>query len=516
MQQSSSAARWAAAVCLMGLAGAARSAPAADSHGVTAVQSIAPLTVGDEPIVVTEHTIQTPKGPLTYEARVGRMPVRSAETGEVRGRIFFVAYVVPAKHGAPPRPLTFAWNGGPGSPSSILHLQGVGPRRIDKDHMIDNPDSPLATTDLVFMDAMETGFSRPEKPEFASEFCTLRGDVTATAEFIRSYRARFRQVDQPVFIAGESYGVFRAASLADFMTDRGDRLDGVLLISGDFPNVRQPVAFYDAMHIPARVAIAFHWKRLPPELLKDYAATMRAATDWVDKTYLPALECLDCQSAEARDKIAVDLARWIGMRPDQVDRKTLVVHAQHFMEDFFDGDKTRVLDEEDARTLQDEISWMGPPAVIDSYLRSELGYATDLTYSGLETGYTSSPGGKFRSAGAQFSYDTGMPKADDKLGRETGEVTYVARYNPPWMQNAMERAKKLKIFVATGRYDPLNMCEGDVKAVAQLPADLSSRIENHCYEGGHIMYMDAQARPMFLGDFSRFIRDTASGGSQRN
>lgn len=522
-------AAWQVAVCLGCLAWAsgaiqAGTAPQGDlasqtggAHPAEAGiprDSLAPLIAGDETIVISQHTIQTAHGPLTYEARIGRLPIRSAQTGEVRGRIFFVAYVLPRKHGELSRPLTFAWNGGPLVASSIIHMQGLGPRRIDKDHMVDNPDTLLASSDLVFMDAMETGFSRPEKPEFAQEFFTLRGDVAATAEFIRAYRTRFRQVDQPVFIAGESYGVFRAAALADFMTDRGDRLDGVMLISGDFPNVRQPVAFYDAMHIPARVATAFHWKRLPPEWQRDYADTMKAATDWVEKSYLPALQSLDSLTPEAREKIATELARWIGMRPEQVDRKTLVVHAKHFLEDFFDGDKTKTLDGEDARTLEGEVSWFGPESVIDTYLRSELGYATNLTYSGVETGYTASPGPKFMSPGAQFSYDIGMPKADDKLSEQTYEVTYVARDNPPWMQNALERAKKLKVFVSTGRFDPLNMCEGDVQAVAQLPAEMASRIQNHCYEAGHISYMDAQARPLFLADLGRFVRETAAAAMQ--
>jgi Serine carboxypeptidase len=503
---------WRAAACFIvsvACVGAVLAKPATP-QAPSAFHDMPPLTIGEEPIVVSRHTIQSVKGPLSYEARIGRLPIRSAQTGEVHGQIFFVAYVVTPEEGAPPRPLTFAWNGGPGSASSIIHMYGLGPRRIDKDHMIDNAETLLATSDLVFMDAMETGFSRPTKAEYEPEFFTLRGDVAATAEFIRVYRARFRQVDQPVFIAGESYGVFRAAALADFMTDRGDKLDGAILISGDIPNVRQSVAFYDAMHIPARVATAFHWKRLPPELLQDYAATMRQANTWVEETYLPALEHLDSLTPQAREEIAVDLARWIGMRPDQVDRKTLVVHGGHFLEDFFDGDKTRTLDGEDARTVQDEVSWTGPPGVIDAYLRGELGYATDLTYSNFETGYMPTPGPKFRSGGSQFSYDTGMSKADDTLSEKTGDVTYIARDNPPWIQNAMGRYEKLKVFVATGRYDPLNMCEGDVKVTAQLPPALSGRIQNHCYEGGHIMYEDLKARPGFLADLAHFVKETVA------
>jgi hypothetical protein len=106
-----------------------------------------------------------------------------------------------------------------------------------------------------------------------------------------------------------------------------------------------------------------------------------------------------------------------------------------------------------------------------------------------------------------------MSKTDEALSEKFYEVTYTARNNPPWMQTAMTRDKKLKVFVATGRYDPLNMCEGDVKVVAQLPADLSSRIQNHCYEGGHIMYTDPQARPKFLSDLAHAIRDMVAGSS---
>jgi len=126
---------------------------------------------GDEPIVVTEHRIQTAHGALPYEARAGRLPIRSEQTGEIRGFIFFVAYVVTAS----------------------------GPRRRTKAGMVDNPETLLADSDLVFYDALETGFSRPAAPEYAPEFLNTQGDVAVTAEFIRAYRARFRAIGQPLW-----------------------------------------------------------------------------------------------------------------------------------------------------------------------------------------------------------------------------------------------------------------------------------------------------------------------------
>src|SRR5882757_4779821 len=182
----------------------------ADAPAKASSRLLPPIASGDEPVVVTEHRIETARGPLLYEARTGRLAIRSAETGEVRGYIFFVAYV--GKSNGPRRPITFAWNGGPTVASAIVHMEGLGPRRRTKSGVVDNAETLLADSDLVFYDALETGFSRPAKPEFAAEFLNLQGDVAATAEFIRAYRARFRTVDQPLFIAGESYGVFRANS----------------------------------------------------------------------------------------------------------------------------------------------------------------------------------------------------------------------------------------------------------------------------------------------------------------
>jgi hypothetical protein len=475
-------------------------------------QVIAPLVQGDEPIVISQHTVQTVDGPLTYEAQIGRLAIRRGDNGEVQGYIFFVAYRVRPKGGVP-RPITFAWNGGPLVPSSIIHLGGIGPRMMVGNHIEDSPETLLRSTDLVFMDAMETGFSRPAMDKYASDFFTLRGDVSATAEFIRAFRTRLRATDQPVFVAGESYGVFRAAALSDFMVDRGDRLDGTILISGDFPNVPQPIAFYDAMHVPARAATAYYYKRLPPDLMKNRAATMKAVVDWATNVYQPALEHLDTLSDAQKTKIIAQLARYTGMRPEDISRKTLVLHANRFIANFMGSDGDNPLSEEDTRELAAKENLKGSPQALDHYLRGELGYNTDLSYSWIEEdGYRPEPGPKLRTAGDQFDYDLPIPSDDWAASLKYEEVTWIARDNPPWMPDALRRDRKLRVFVATGRFDPLNMCEGDARVTAQLPPDQRARVENHCYESGHVIYADRAARPQLLGDLSRFIAKTLTAG----
>jgi carboxypeptidase C (cathepsin A) len=480
------------------------------TQGATVPTTLPPLVVGDEPIIVTQHRIQTTNGPLDYEARVGRLPIRNDENGELRGRLFFTAYIVKAK--GPRRPLTFVWNGGPTQPSNLLHLELMGPRRRVADHLVDNPETLLAQTDLVFYDPIETGFSRPEKPEFAAEFLNMKGDVAATVEFIRAYRTRFRAADQPLFVAGESYGVFRAAYVTDVLTQQGVKLVGSILISGDIPNIPQPLAFYNAMHIQARTVVAYYFHKLSPELMRDRTATLKEANDWATSVYMPALQNLDTLGDTDREKIAQDLARYIGMRADQVDRRTLVVTNKHFNEDLFDGDKTKQLVKTDSRVLTTDNRDRGLPTVTDSYFRDELGYATDLTYLPSESGYlgTPGPGGRRRSTYDQWTYNQdGITPEIMARTRDEGEVTYIAMNNPTWIPNALKRDKRLAVFVATGRFDSMNMCEGNVLATATLPVDLASRISNHCYEGGHQMYRDEPARLLMSRELSEFIRGAA-------
>ncbi|MEN3746709.1 hypothetical protein TPR58_05995 [Sphingomonas sp. HF-S3] len=486
----------------------AAAAPARVVHAEALQDALAPRLIDDESVVVSERRVQTRRGPLTYEVRVGRVPIRNDDTGQVRGRLFFVAYVVKTK--GPRRPITFAWNGGPLVASAIIHMDGLGPRRRTAQGMVDNPDTLLADTDLVFMDAMETGFSRPAAPEFSPEFMNMTGDVNATAEFIRAYRARFRTGDQPLFIAGESYGVFRAAALAEKLSAAHVDIAGAILLSGDIPNIPQPPEFYDAMHIPARTAAAFHHKRLAPDLMRDREATMQAALDWARTVYMPALARRGTLAADEREAIATTLARYTGISPAQVNRETLVVPIQQYLTTSLSLDGSKALSDEDMRVRIDEDrSDVRSAELVDSYIRGELGYTTDLTYAGLETGYSPYPAPRKLSIRDRWIYN--QPGVTPEIVAEvkrTWEVSPLARANPTWIINAMKQDKDMRVFVATGRFDPLNMCEGNAIAAAQLPTDLRTRMSTHCYESGHIIFRDNDARAPFLHDLSAFIQRT--------
>ncbi len=146
---------------------------------------------------------------------------------------------------------------------------------------------------------------------------------------------------------------------------------------------------------------------------------------------------------------------------------------------------------------------------IADYLRDELGYSTDLAYTGLEDGYMPSPGPERRSTGERWVYDHTDVTPDLVARMQAGGGP---PNSLPWLQNAMRMDHDLRVFVGAGRYDSLNMCEGNLRMAAKLEDDLSRRFTNHCYEGGHMMYRDRQTRLQLSDDVGRFIAGAISAG----
>ena len=469
-------------------------------------QNVLPLVSGDETIVATRHSIQTAHGPLEYEARAGRLPIRNDETGEVRGYTFFVAYIARSTDGKP-RPLTFLWNGGPTAAAILVHTEVFGPRRFTPGGMVDNAETLLAHSDLVFYDPIDTGFSRPARPEYDKEFLSTLGDFAAAAEFVRAWRVKFHAEQQPLFLGGESYGTWRVCGTTELLTKRGIHVTGAILISGGVPGSEMQGEFQDAMYIPARTAAALELRKLSPELMRDKAATIKAASDWAYNVYLPALERVDRLTPAEREQIAHQLAEYIGVNPEQIDRKTLVMGNIAYRNGLFEGDKNRILNTYDMRIVGAEPVIAGRERILGDYLRGELGFDTDIAYTGLEEGYMPLPGPEAKSTGDRFVYNHVeiTPEAMRRMQAGGGPPL-----SQPWLQNAMRLDPRIKVFVAAGRYDSYNMCEGNHYMTSKLEPQLADRFTDKCYEGGHMMYRDQATRLLLSEDIARFLREASA------
>jgi len=185
----------------------------------------------------------------------------------------------------------------------------------------------------------------------------------------------------------------------------GEKVRGAILISGGIPGSQMPFEFTDAMYIPARTAAAFFHRKLPAELLKDREATLKEVNEWLTTTYLPALTHREALSEADRTRIVADLARYTGVRPDQISSKTLVMTNRDYLHGLFAGDPSKVLNTYDMRISGTEHEEPARKGFISNYLREELGYSTDLAYTDLESGYMPSPGPARRSTGERWVYD---------------------------------------------------------------------------------------------------------------
>ncbi len=239
---------------------------------------------------------------LRYTATVGRCPSRRTRATP-EASIFYVAYTLDGVDDTAKRPLMFSFNGGPGSSSVWLHLGALGPRRVrmlDDGGMpappftlVDNEQTWLDRTDLVFIDPVGTGYSRPAKPELGSKFWNLDGDIQSVGEFIRLYLTRSHRWTSPLFLVGESYGTTRAAGLSGALIEQGIAFNGIVLVSSilnfqtaeftkgnDLPYV---------LYLPTYAATAWYHKRLAPDLQADFQATMKQVEAFALGPYATAL-----------------------------------------------------------------------------------------------------------------------------------------------------------------------------------------------------------------------------------
>jgi carboxypeptidase C (cathepsin A) len=453
-----------------------------------------------EPTVITHHTLALGGRTLPYTAEVGRLAIRDVESGEPHGYMGYTAYLADAK-GTTPRPVTFIWNGGPGANSALLHFRIAGPRRYRGASLADNPESWLTASDLVMVDPIGTGFSRPAQSQFAAEFYSTRGDVDSVTEFVRAWRLLHGVETSPVFLVGESWGAGRAASVAYALESRGVTVNGLVLISGGWGlthNYGNPL-LRDALRVVDMASTALYYGKTPVELGKDPAGVRSATEKWVREVYVPALARADQLTDSERLRLQQELSLHTGIAAQQIDPAKLKLSPRAFREGILKSEG-QTPSQFDLRERNGERPAFAPPVIL-RYFRHDLGFKSDLPYVDLEpltAGYAAN--GKYpESVGERWNYATIDPTEEElkaAIEKATREGGGPPRIGPPLPagEEAIELNPRLRVLVAAGMYDGFQPCAADGEIWASLPPKLKSSMTFKCYHGGHAMYLDEPAR----------------------
>ncbi len=473
---------------------AATNAPASSATNPAAVKIPDALSA---PVRITNSvTIAGQK--VTYVAETGMLPLLKPD-GTSRANVFYTAYTRVEKPETgnqkpetKPRPVMFSFNGGPGSASLWLHLGTLGPRRVKMNAdgslpeppfaLVDNEFSLLHATDLVFIDPVATGFSRVAKDEKAEQFFGVDGDLDSIGEFIRLWTTRQNRWLSPKYLCGESYGVFRAAGLADHLRDRcGMYLNGLVLVSGvlDFGTIRAGTGndLPYALSLPAMTAAAHFHKKLPADLQADLPKALAEARAFAQGDYASALQHGAALPAAEREKIGAELARLTGLKPAVIADFNLRIDQSIFRKQLL-KDEGLVLGAYDARlTGRDgdpSAPWalfdpssaavMGPfSAAMNAYVRGELKFENDLPYTLI--------------AGVQpwnYAAPNTFPNASDRLATVMNE-------NP-----------HMKVLVLGGACDlvcPIDAMHHSLDHMS-LAAPYRQNISYAEFDAGHMMYIN--------------------------
>src|SRR5205807_704567 len=257
---------------------------------------------------------------LHYTATAGHMPIKNA-TGKTEAMMFYLAYTLDNTD-INQRPLTFAFNGGPGAASIWLHMGALGPRRVvlQKEGFMpaapyrftDNSSTLLDKSDLVFVDAIGTGFSRPVNVDVGKKFWSVKGDLESFGEFVRLYITRNERWSSPLFLFGESYGTTRAAGISGYLASKGISFNGIVLLSTVLSfetlefNKTNDVPY--PLILPSYTMIAAYHHKLAPDLAQNLDRTRSEVAQWASNEYTRALAKGDALSPQERQTIIDTLA----------------------------------------------------------------------------------------------------------------------------------------------------------------------------------------------------------------
>jgi carboxypeptidase C (cathepsin A) len=466
--------------------------------------------VSEVPPVVTHHQITLDGKVLKYTATTGRLPIKRGD-GRIEAEMFFVAYTLDGQD-TEKRPLTFAFNGGPGSATIWLHMGALGPRRASllPDGMLppapyrvtDNPSTLLDKSDLVLVDAMSTGFSRAANAELSKKFLGVKGDIDAFSEFIRLYLSRYERWSSPLFLFGESYGTTRAAGISGNLAGQGISFNGITLLSTalsfqtleDTKSNDQPYVLL----IPTFTMVAGYHKKLPPDLMQDMDKARQQAVQWAATEYTQALAKGDSMTPEERQKVLDQMARYTGLSKEVLDQANLRIDVEKFTHYLLLDQKLRVGRLDGRFTGPDPNGVLDTPfydpteaavlppftSVFNNYVRTELGYKTDMPYQVFPADENS-----FENLWNWGSGIGGFPDTATAL------------------RQAIVKNPYLKVLVMEGYYDlatPFYAADYTIDHLNLAP-QYRKNISFATYGAGHMVYLPTDGLKKMKNDEAGFI-----------
>jgi carboxypeptidase C (cathepsin A) len=461
---------------------------------------------------VTEHSITINGKVIPYKATASTIQLKN-DAGEPIGLMYSVAYTRSDVKDLSTRPISFFYNGGPGSATMWLHMGAFGPRRVATVEgeftppapykLVDNTESLIDKTDMVFIDAMGTGYSHIVGKGAPNMFYGIDEDMGAFGQFINIYINRFGRWNSPKFLMGESYGTFRSAVLGNYLQQRYTmHLNGIVLISSVLdlssltfgPGDDRVFVYY----LPSYAAAAWYHKALKnrPGNLEGF---IEEARQYAKSDYAAALFKGDKISAADKDAVAKKLSYFTGLSEDYLKKANLRVSLGQFNVELLRS-RGLTIGRIDARftgytrDLLSENAQGDPegPAVGGAYTAMINAYNHDELKFGLDKDYHNQGGGNWnwnRGGGGRGGGFPGAPNV-------SGDLAQAMITNP-----------KLLVEVENGYYDfatPFFATEFTMEHLG-LPADLQSHVKLNYYGAGHMMYLRDSDRSTLHNNIAAFV-----------
>lgn len=467
-------------------------------------------------ISITQHTINAGDEIIRFTATTGYMPMMD-DNDKLKCKIFFTSYTRDDVKDKTTRPVTFAFNGGPGASSMWIHFGMLGPKRVllteegdvlrPPAQIVDNEYTWLKFTDLVFIDPVGTGYSRPASEEDAKNFYGVKEDLESVGDFIRLFVTKHARWLSPKFLVGESYGTARASGLSDYLQEHHSMdLNGILLISSVLnfqfltftPGNDMPYFLF----FPTFCATGWYHGKVKSQG-KDIRKFLEKVEKWAVDEYLPALALGDCLSDEKRSGIIRQMSAFTGLSEKFIDNCNLRISGDRFSKELLRDEKRTTgrmdsrfkgIDGDSAGEMAEyDPSFSRSPFVagVNHYIRQELKYENDLLYMPISM-----------EVNKKWDWSSGLKK---KFGMRMGYDDFTDTLRKQMCMNPY-----LNVFFACGYYDLATPYYQAVYTRNHLGLDRERQdnVTVEFYETGHMIYYHLQSMKKLESDVRRFYEKT--------